>query len=223
MIKKKKQLSLIKKTTLNKIMKIKIYKFIIIFFISSSCASYAHVYDYVNFEKEKILSRTYQPKMELSGNVNFNNNGTFERLTGFNINITHLFTTLHGWEIVDANFLTGINSQLGKKIKSKLGPDSEFEKPERILSTHWVYTPFYGKSALNQSFFSTTNLGFLFGIGQMTFHQTQNSLLSVGLKNLWIFKENQALRLDLKYLRTIPAKDYFESLVFVSLGWSVSL
>ena len=64
-----------------------------------------------------------------------------------------------------------------------------------------------------------TEVSALFGFGYLVTDKSMAPVLNLGLKGQWTVTKNHNLRIDLKYIKTVPSKTYFESFLFISAGW----
>src|SRR4051794_38040737 len=125
-------------------------KFVIGLVILFSSVVFADVYDRPQFET--VMSKKYRMRSELTLDAGYLPIGSYSKYTTAGAAYTYQVNVVHGWEVLNYWGAQEIRQNLKKELLNSYGAvEEDFAVLKSIVTSNYVYSPFYTKSILFNS------------------------------------------------------------------------
>lgn len=191
-----------------------------ILFVFSAQA--ADVYDRPKIEP--VMSKKYSLRSEVTGELGYLPVGAFSKYWAYGASYTHQYNVIHAWEVLHIFGTQEVQQGLKKELIASYGAsDNDFSVLKTVMSSNYIYSPFYTKSLLFNADVVHSQFSLLAGVGYATFSNTTAPLANVGLIQKFFFGDRSSIKFDFRLYNFMTNKDVGRNYISLMLGYSYGM
>ena len=167
---------------------------------------------------------------DLSFNLGALPSDAFNKGVTFGVSYTYFLSPYSAWEVVDVNGNLNLETSLKTEFE-ELNVDVEntalegkLDPIRYIVTTSYVYTPFYSKSLLFNRSLVQSETSFLVGAGAVAFDSVPTQpLVNFGAYSRWFTSSSRSLKLGIKWNFHLDSNGSVQNFFHINFAYSMQL
>lgn len=172
-------------------------------------------------EPEPVMNKKYTSQSDITFSVGYLPVGAFNKHVDANLSYIHLFNENHGWEVINAAYLYELRKSLKKVLMQYYGAtDNDIRVLKYLVSSNYVFAPFYTKSLLFNSKIVYSSLSFVTGPALGFFNNGILPGADLGLIQKFYLDEKYSLKFDARYFYFFANSGVMTNHIVLNVGLS---
>jgi outer membrane beta-barrel protein len=164
---------------------------------------------------ETVMNRKYKVTNEFDFNVGYFPVGAYNKYVSVGGVFSYLLSEGHAWEVVNFNYMIELQSSLKKVLQTtppfNQPPLSEFSNNlavmKYLVTTNYVYSPFYTKALSFNSSIVHTQTSFAVGGGVGNYNIGTFPVVDLGLVQRFFFGEASSFKFDVRFYKFFTSQE----------------
>lgn len=173
-----------------------------------------------------VQNRKYYLNKGVTANLGYMPTDSFTKGLVLGGTYTHYFSDFTAWEVLNANYVVNISTDLQSQLQSFGVQASQIpDFMQYYVTSNIVYTPFYNKSLLFNKSVVWGETSFLAGAGVANYKKNGiTPLISGGLNLRYFLSEGTSLKLDIReHVAFVGGNDGIQAILYIGLGYTFQL
>ena len=177
---------------------------------------------------EPVMNKIFIGKNDLAISTGYFPMNSFSKYIMLGGSYTRFFDDTHGWEVINAQMAleqpTNLKSELIKSYPNVSGTArptvaDDFANLQYMVSSSYIYSPFYMKSLLFNRSQVHMRLSMLLGLGIAQFQILTSPLADAAIIQKFMFESGNAFSFEVRYLKFLSTESTVGSNFALNLGY----
>lgn len=182
---------------------------------------------------EPVMNKMFVSKNDLTLSTGYFPMNSFGKYVLFGGSYTRYFGDVHGWEVLSgqlaleqrtslkrdllepSNGYTNVSTGVARPIT-----ENDFATLQYMITTSYVYSPFYMKSLFFNSSQVHMRMSILFGVGMAQFQTLSCPMTNTGIVQKFMFTNDHAVSFEARYMTFITSDETVRDNIALNFGYS---